>query len=160
MTDPITFSHVGISVPELSAATSWYQEVLGFTVLAGPIEVVEDDTPLGLAATAIYGVGFTRFQFTHMSSTDGIGLEIFQFEVPAFERAENNFTFSRGLHHFALTATDVAATAEKISAAGGVHRSAVITLDESQGYQITYCEDPWGTVFELCSHPYVTMWSA
>lgn len=156
-----TFSHVGITVPNLSEAVDWYRSVFGYYLLAGPIEVLEDDSPLGIAATGIYGKGFTKFQFAHMASPDGTGFEVFQFEAPAYERPDDAFQFWRsGVNHFAVTAADVAALAAQVVAAGGVQRSDVVTIDPDRGFQIVYCEDPWGNVFEACSHPYAYMWSA
>ncbi|MBL3698776.1 VOC family protein [Leucobacter luti] len=155
-----TFSHVGITVPNLGDAVDWYREVLGYYLLAGPIAVHEDDSPLGVAATGIYGVGFTRFQFAHMASPDGAGFEVFQFDAPAYERPADAFEFWRsGVNHFAVTARDVAALAEQVVAAGGVQRSEVVAIDPDRGFEIVYCEDPWGNVFEACSHPYTYMWS-
>ncbi|WP_336658818.1 VOC family protein [Leucobacter sp. USHLN153] len=156
-----TFSHVGITVPNIGEAVEWYRTVFDYYLLAGPLEVLEDDTPLGVAATGIYGTGFARFQFAHMASPDGNGFEIFQFDAPAYERPDDTFQFWRsGVNHFALTAPDVAALAADVVAAGGRQRSDVVTINEDRGYQILYCEDPWGNVFEVCSHPYAYIWGA
>lgn len=160
MTDTPTYSHVGVTVPDIRAAIEWYQRVCGYYLLAGPLEVFEDDSPLGQAATGIYGRGFSRFQFAHMASADGTGFEIFQFDAPAYDRREESFEFWRsGINHFALTHRDVAGFAERIVAAGGKQRSDIVTIDPDRGFQIVYCEDPWGNVFELCSHPYAYMWN-
>lgn len=155
-----TFSHIGITVPNVDEAIEWYREVFGYYLLAGPLAVAEDDSPLGRAAQGIYGEGFSRFQFAHMASPDGGGLEIFQFDSPPYERREESFEFWRsGINHFAVTAADVAAFAASVTAAGGKQRSEVVTTDEAKGFQIVYCEDPWGNVFEVCSHLYPYMWS-
>ena len=161
MTHSPTFSHVGITVPNLTEAVDWYRDVFGYYLLAGPLEVREDESALGRAAAGIYGTGFTRFQFAHMASADGSGLEIFQFDAPAYERPAEVFEFWRsGVNHFAVTAADVAGFAGEIAAAGGRQRSEVVSIDEERGFSIVYCEDPWGNVFEVCSHPYPYMWSA
>ncbi|CAH0135212.1 hypothetical protein SRABI96_00339 [Peribacillus sp. Bi96] len=31
-----TITHIGLSVPDLDAAIKWYEQVLGFKLLAGP----------------------------------------------------------------------------------------------------------------------------
>jgi len=49
MTDTPTYSHVGVTVPDVRAAIEWYQRVCGYYLLAGPLEVLEDDSPLGRA---------------------------------------------------------------------------------------------------------------
>ncbi|WP_125100161.1 VOC family protein [Leucobacter chromiireducens] len=159
MTIHPTFSHVGVTVPNLREAVAWYRDVFQYYLLAGPIEVLEDDSPLGRAATGIYGAGFTRFQFAHMASPDGAGFEIFEFAAPAYERPADSFEFWRsGVNHFAVTASDVAALAAEVVAAGGKQRSEVVTINPERGFEIVYCEDPWGNVFEACSHPYPYMW--
>lgn len=156
---PLAFSHVGVTVPDLDSAVAWYRDVLGYYVLAGPLEVNEDQSPLGRAAAGIYGEGFTRFRFTHMASIDGGGLELFQFDHPSYEEP-GDFRFWRGgIYHLALTTPDVASLAERIAAHGGRQRSDVVTIDEERGFQIVYCEDPWGTTLELCSHLYPYTWS-
>ncbi|RRD45870.1 VOC family protein [Tessaracoccus sp. OH4464_COT-324] len=61
-------------------------------------------------------------------------------------------------HHVGFTAPDIHDAARRIVAAGGRARTEVLTVDPERGYSIVYLEDPWGTVLELCSHPYVEMW--
>lgn len=153
------FSHVGVTVPDLDAAVRWYQETLGAYLLTGPLEVLEDGSPLGEAAASIYGRGFGRFRFAHLSFADAVGLELFHFDSPVTTAREDNFEFWKtGINHFSLTSREPHALAERIAAAGGRRRAEPVTLDEAKGYVIVYCEDPWGTVVEICSHPYAQMW--
>lgn len=153
------FSHVGVTVPDLPAAIRWYQDVLGMYLLTGPLEVVEDDSELGRAAATIYGAGFSRFSFAHLTHADGSGLELFHFEHPATRSRADNFEFwMTGIHHFSVTYPDIRGLARNIEAAGGRLRAEPVMLDAAKGYAIAYCEDPWGTVIELCSHPYPQMW--
>ncbi len=42
---PRTFSHIGISVPDLEAAVRFYTEVLGWYLIMEPTDVVEDEDP-------------------------------------------------------------------------------------------------------------------
>ncbi|NGO46398.1 VOC family protein [Streptomyces ureilyticus] len=157
---PSVFSHVGTTVTDLSRAIEWYQEVLGLYLLRGPLEVIEDGTPLADAAAQIYGVGFQRFQFAHLCGADGLGVELFQFDNPQSTPRENSFEFWRtGINHFALTTRDVDELAEAIANHGGRRRSPTVVIDADKGYSIAYCEDPWGTVIEVCSHPYAQMWA-
>ncbi len=44
---PRTFSHIGISVPDLEAAVKFYTEVLGWYLIMKPTEIVEDDSAIG-----------------------------------------------------------------------------------------------------------------
>jgi len=89
-----------------------------------------------------------------------MGLELFHFDGPEkTSRRENNFEFwLTGINHFSFTTPDVAAMAERLVEAGGKQNSDILTLNVEKGFQIVYCEDPWGTVIELCSHPYTQLW--
>jgi len=162
MTSPhFAFSHVGVTVPCIQPAIDWYIETLGYYLLVGPLEVLEDDTNLGKAAAGIYGAGFTRFQFAHLAGIDGIGLELFEFDSPKSRRRDDNFEFwLGGIYHFSLTTPDVPAMVHRIVEAGGRQRSDTLDINPEKGYQIVYCEDPWGTVIELCSHPYAQLWAS
>ncbi len=153
------FSHVGATVPDLEAAVAWYQDTLGAYLLAGPLEVLEDGSPLGDAAAAIYGTGFRRFRFAHLAFADAVGLELFHFDVPETSAREDNFEFWKtGINHFSVTSPQPHDLAARIAAAGGRVRAEPVTLDAEKGYVIVYCQDPWGTVIEICSHPYAQMW--
>lgn len=154
-----TAPHFGLTVPAIEDAIQWYTTTLGYRLLTGPLEILEDGSPLGLSVQQIYGEGFKRFRFAHLATADDVGLELFQFDNPATTRPDENFPYwSAGFNHLGLTAPDIGATAEKIVNAGGRARTSVITVDPEKGYKIVYLEDPWGTVLELCSHPYVQMW--
>ena len=40
---PRTFSHIGISVPDLEKAVKFYTEVLGWYLIMPPTSITEDD---------------------------------------------------------------------------------------------------------------------
>lgn len=42
---PRTINHIAASVTNLDKAVKWYQEVFGFNVINGPVEIVVDDSP-------------------------------------------------------------------------------------------------------------------
>ena len=44
---PRALTHVGVTVTDLDKAVRWYREILGFHVIAGPAELVGDDSPFG-----------------------------------------------------------------------------------------------------------------
>ena len=43
---PRSFSHIGLSVPDLDQAVKFYADVLGFYVIMQPTEVVEDGSDI------------------------------------------------------------------------------------------------------------------
>ena len=51
---PKTFSHIGLSVPDLEAAVKFYTEVLGLYTIMEPTEVIEDDSPIGVMCTDVF----------------------------------------------------------------------------------------------------------
>ena len=46
-TYPRTFSHIGISVPDLEKAVKFYTDVLGWYLIMEPTEIIEDNSPIG-----------------------------------------------------------------------------------------------------------------
>ncbi|WP_049870489.1 hypothetical protein [Pseudomonas cremoricolorata] len=69
------------------------------------------------------------------------------------------FTYWKTVFHpIGLTAPDIHQTVARLQAAGGKARTEVLTIDPAKGYQIAYCQAPWGNTIEFCSHPYVSMW--
>ena len=52
---PRTFSHIGISVPDLERAVEFYTEVLGWYVIMPPTLIEEDDSAIGVMCTDVFG---------------------------------------------------------------------------------------------------------
>jgi catechol 2,3-dioxygenase-like lactoylglutathione lyase family enzyme len=52
---PKIINHIALSVADLNSAIKWYKEVFWFSVINGPVEIVVDDSPLGIAAKDIHG---------------------------------------------------------------------------------------------------------
>jgi catechol 2,3-dioxygenase-like lactoylglutathione lyase family enzyme len=44
MSDTNIINHIAVNVCDLDQAIKWYKEVLGFTMVAGPVEFVADDS--------------------------------------------------------------------------------------------------------------------
>ena len=77
---PRTFSHIGISVPDLEAAVKFYTEVLGWYLIMKPTEITEDDSAIGEMCTDVFGAGWEHFRIAHLSTGDRIGVELFEFK--------------------------------------------------------------------------------
>jgi catechol 2,3-dioxygenase-like lactoylglutathione lyase family enzyme len=45
---PKTINHIAISATNLDKAVKRYQGLFGFTVINGPIEIVVDNSPMGM----------------------------------------------------------------------------------------------------------------
>lgn len=159
-TTPRTFSHIGLSVPDLDAAVKFYSDVMGFYVLMQPSEVTEDGSAIGQMCTDVFGPGWKSLRIAHLSTADGIGIELFEFD--GNEAPEDNFQYRKhGTFHFAVQDPDVEGLLEKIVAAGGKQRMPVREyFPGEKPYRMVYVEDPFGIIFELYSHSYELTYSA
>ena len=157
---PRTFSHIGISVPDLERAVQFYSEVMGFYILMEPSDVTEDDSAIGVMCSDVFGPGWERLRIAHLSTADGIGFELFEFKDNA--APDENFAYRRnGTFHFAVQDPDVEGLVEKIVAAGGKQRMPVRRyFPDQKPFRMVYVEDPFGVVFEIYSHSYELTYSA
>ena len=152
---PRTFSHIGISVPDLDAAVKFYTEVLGWYLIMKPTEIVEDDSAIGEMCTDVFGAGWDKFRIAHLSTGDRVGVEIFEFKNQ--ENPENNFEYWKtGVFHFCVQDPDVEGLAEKIVEAGGKKRMKAprYYYPGEKPYRMIYMEDPFGNILEIYSHSY------
>lgn len=157
-------NHVAISVTDIRQAMEWYRNVVGMSVLAEPAELSTDPsrTAPHLAAILreIFGPELGRFMICHMISSNGVGIELFQFLEPRSERRSKNFEYWKtGFFHLAITDSHPERLAEKISASGGKKRTGVSELVHGSGKKICFCEDPFGNIIEIYSDSYEQFWS-
>ena len=158
---PKTFSHIGITVPDIEKAVRFYTEVMGFYVIMEPTIVKEEnETAIGQMCIDVFGEGWKTFKIAHLSSGDRIGFELFEFNEskelkPRFE------PFRSGLFHFSIQDPDIEGLVAKIVAAGGKQRMPIRAYYPGEKpYRMCYVEDPFGTVFEIYSHSYELHYSA
>lgn len=158
---PMTLlNHVGVTVPDIDAAFAWYRDVLGLYPHRPPEEVVDDGSHFGDLVTNLFGPRLHGMRIAHLTASDGLGVELFEFTDPATEVADETFAYWRtGIFHFCLTVEDVTGTAAAIAAAGGKQLSGVWRLFHNKDYEVVYTQDPWGTVIELCNRPYTAVWA-
>jgi len=159
MTYPRNFSHIGLSVPNLEQAISFYSEVMGWYTIMEPSDVVEDDSPIGVMCTDVFGAGWGKFRIAHMATGDRVGIELFEF--PNNEQPDNNFEFWKtGIFHYAIQDPDIEGMVEKIVAHGGKQRMPIREYYPGEKtYRMVYCEDPFGNLVELYSHSYELTYS-
>ena len=159
-TTPRTFSHIGLSVPDLDAAVAFYRDVMGFYVIMEPTEIAQDDSDIGMMCDDVFGPGWGKFRIAHLSTADRIGFELFEFADS--RTPENNLPYRQvGLFHFAIQDPDLEGLLARIVAAGGKQRMPVRAyFPGERPYRMVYVEDPFGIVFELYSHSYELTYSA
>ena len=152
---PKIINHIAISVTDLDHAIKWYKEVLGFTVVGGPIEFILDDSIAGIALKNIHGPSLKKMRMIWMSSGNQIGFEIIEYLEPKAVRRQENFEYWKsGITHICITDPNVEDLCHKISETGGNHRSQVWEIVPTKGYKIAFCEDPFGNIIEIYSNGY------
>ena len=71
-TYPKTFSHIGISVPNLEEAVAFYENVMGWYTIMKPTVVVEEaHTAIGRMCMDVFGKGWGSFKIAHLSYSQG-----------------------------------------------------------------------------------------
>jgi catechol 2,3-dioxygenase-like lactoylglutathione lyase family enzyme len=137
-------THVGLTVSDLDRAIQWYSEVLGLEPLGPPVSVRPHEGYAGTVAADVLGPSVGSFRLAHMTSANGVALELFEFGKPP-----PRWT---GIFHVCLIPEDVESTAERIATSGGRRTSRVWPVFPGEPYRCCYCEDPFGNTIELYSH--------
>ncbi|WP_027707854.1 lactoylglutathione lyase family protein [Zooshikella ganghwensis] len=157
---PRTFSHIGISVPDVEQAVSFYTQVLGWYLVMQPTTIVEDQSAIGQMCTDVFGAGWQSFKIAHLATGDRIGIELFQFNNQ--QNPDNNFEYWKtGIFHFCIQDPDVEGLMEKIILAGGKKRMAKprYYYPGKKPYRMVYMEDPFGNILEIYSHSYESIYA-
>lgn len=159
MNYPKSFSHIGISVPDLEKAVEFYSEVMGWYVIMEPNKVVEDNSAIGIMCKDVFGEDWGEFKIAHMSTGDKIGIELFEF--PNNQNPDNNFKYwETGIFHYSVQDPDVEGLVEKIVENGGKQRMPIRKYYPGEKpYRMVYCEDPFGNLVEIYSHSYELTYS-
>lgn len=158
---PRRFSHIGITVPDIQKAVQFYEEVMGWYVIMPPSKVEKErDTAIGIMCIDVFGEDWESFEIAHMSTSDGIGIELFSFPQSLNTKPEFN-PFHSGLFHFCVQDPDIEGLTDKIVAYGGKQRMPIREYYPGEKpYKMVYVEDPFGVVFEIYSHSYELTYSS
>jgi lactoylglutathione lyase family protein len=152
---PRNFSHIGISVPDIQKAVDFYKNVMNWYVIMEPTLVKEEkDTAIGIMCIDVFGEGWGEFKIAHLSTGDGIGIEIFEFPQNTKPRHEFN-PYPTGVFHFSVKDPNIEELAKKIVEAGGKQRMPIREYyPGKKPYKMVYCEDPFGNIIEIYTHSY------
>lgn len=158
---PKSFSHIGITVPKIHEAVKFYSEVMGWYVIMDPsIVKKEKETTIGQMCIDVFGEDWEEFEIAHLSTSDGIGVEIFSFANGVKEAPEFN-PFNTGLFHFCVQDPNIEALIDKIIAYGGKQRMPIREYyPNDKPFKMCYVEDPFGIVFEIYTHSYELTYSS
>jgi lactoylglutathione lyase family protein len=158
---PRSFSHIGITIPDIHKAVQFYEDVMGWYVIMAPSVVTkENETAIGQMCIDVFGENWSTFEIAHMSTSDGTGIELFSF--PNMEDTKPEFNpFKTGLFHFCVQDPNIEALVDKIVAHGGKQRMPIREYyPDEKPYRMVYVEDPFGIVFEIYSHSYELTYSS
>jgi lactoylglutathione lyase family protein len=158
---PRSFSHIGISVPDIEKAVKFYNEVIGWYVIMKPSVVKKErETAIGQMCIDVFGEDWEEFEIAHMSTSDGIGIELFSF--PNGEKNAPEFKpFNTGLFHFCVQDPDIEGLTHKIIENGGKQRMPIREYyPNEKPYKMVYVEDPFGIIFEIYTHSYELTYSS
>ncbi len=161
MSYPRSFSHIGLSVPNLDKAVEFYSEVMGWYVVMQPSKVEEEtDSPIGIMCQDVFGSGYEEFNIAHMVTSDGIGIELFEFKQN--DNTKQEFKYApTGMFHFSVQDPDIEGLVSKIVEKGGKQRMPIREYYPGEKpYRMCYVEDPFGIVFEVYSHSYEVTYSS
>lgn len=137
-----TVAHVGMGVRDLDRAAAWYVDALDLEALGQPVSVEPGTGHAGTVAADVLGNG--AFRQAHLTSANGVALELFEFATPRPDRS--------GIFHVCFVPRDLDRTARRIAATGGRRTSRIWPIFAGAPYRMCYCEDPFGNTIELYSH--------
>jgi catechol 2,3-dioxygenase-like lactoylglutathione lyase family enzyme len=135
-------THVGLAVPDLDRAAGWYSGALGLEQLGPCTTVSAGEGHAGAIAADVLGPG--SFRQAHMTSANGVALELFEFAETQSRRS--------GIFHICVVPPNLDRAAARIAAAGGRRTSRIWPIFPDAPYRMCYCEDPFGNTIELYSH--------
>ena len=143
--------HVGFTVPDLEAASSWLVDVLGCEYLyrVGPFAADDDWMAEHLAVHPRAVMRELRFFRCGGQAV----FEVFAYEAPDQATAPPRNSDVGG-HHVALYVEDMDAAVAYLLAAGvEVLGAPTASRGPSEGQRWVYFLAPWGMQFELVSYP-------
>jgi catechol 2,3-dioxygenase-like lactoylglutathione lyase family enzyme len=147
--------HVGITVPNLDAASRFFEEAFDAEPLYDnikrsdpPVEGPKAEEMLGLAP------GMALITMRMMQLRNGPGLELFEMRGPDQHPPARPSDF--GYQHIALYVDDIDYAIKRFVAAGGTMISdpnEMTGLEKGKNDVWCYGRTPWGSVIELTTYP-------
>lgn len=143
--------HIGVSVPDLDKARTFYIDLLGGVEVGTPLEW--QDNPFIDSVVGLPGSAARQF----MCRLGNTHIEVFEYLAPRSDPQEPDRGVNRyGYTHFGVQVEDILACYQRLRAAGiRVHTPPAmegITVGpdgRKAGYAATYCRDFFGNVFEI-----------
>lgn len=147
--------HVGLTVPDVDAATAFFAEALGASLLydALPKTAAHRSGP-NLEARLGVPAGTVQVAIRLLSLPDGPSLELF--EYCGVDQHSPVGPSDYGWQHVAFYVDDIEIVAAAVVSAGGTALGtprALPNLESGPRNRFLYCRTPWGSTLELISYP-------
>jgi catechol 2,3-dioxygenase-like lactoylglutathione lyase family enzyme len=141
------FGHVNLTSRDWHRLAAFYRDVFGCELVPPERDYRGPDLE---ASSGLAGAHLTGAHFRLPGhGPEGPTLEIYQYDemAPDIESTPNR----PGWGHIAFQVDEVAAALEAVERAGGSRYGQVVTLERSDGRQVTFCyaRDPDGNFVEL-----------
>jgi len=148
--------HIGITVPDIKAATRFLTEALGAELIYQSVAPEDEDidseaqqkTLRLVPGTVIKAVSMLKLQY-------GPGIELFEMQGPSQREPLRANDF--GLQHFAVYVDDIDAALKQFADAGGEVFTAPQPLgfptEKGEGNCFCYGRTPWGSIVEFIAYP-------
>jgi catechol 2,3-dioxygenase-like lactoylglutathione lyase family enzyme len=149
----VGMDHVGITVPDIDAAVTWFQQVLG---CSAPLTFGPFSDPDGTFMQDLLGVDPRAVieQITMIRCGHSASIELFEYEAPdQLQTFPKNSDWAG--HHIAFYVNDIAAAVAHMQSKGveKLLGPLPVTAGPAAGQTINYFRAPFGTYIELISYP-------
>lgn len=144
--------HVGITVPDLEAATQFFVDAFGaeklYDMLEKPLSGVAVEVGLGIPSGAVISA------IRMLRLGNGPNIELFTYTN--VEQSRPVLPSDLGIQHICIYVDDIDAAASRLQKAGGILLSQPSDLpggDAGAGNRYVYTRTPWGSTIELVTYP-------
>jgi catechol 2,3-dioxygenase-like lactoylglutathione lyase family enzyme len=147
--------HIGLTVPDLDAAVTFYCDVIGGVELfrVGPLDASTlPRMPDGRDWTEAYlGVAGARVFIAMLQVGSNLMLELFQYDKPLERRSSPPRNCDPGGHHIAFKVADIGLAVSYLRSEGVRVLEGPVAIENgpSAGVKWIYFSDPWGNQLEL-----------
>jgi catechol 2,3-dioxygenase-like lactoylglutathione lyase family enzyme len=149
----VGLDHVGITVPNVTQAIEWFEDVLGAVapLTFGPF-------PAGPFVASVVDVAESASidQITMLRIGHSANIELFQYTAPSGQRHDMPKNSDWSGHHVAFYVTDIDAAVEYMVGKGVRKMPAgpfTLAQGPAAGQTIQYFQTPWGGYIEFISYP-------
>ena len=89
-----TMGHIGISLPNIEEGVKWYSDTFDLYQLSDIMEAsIENEGIFCEIEKNIFGEKHKKFKVVHLCTSDGFGIELFEFIEPQNSNPDDNFEY-------------------------------------------------------------------